>query len=963
MPLSLPLPPPLPLPRPPLRRLLRLGSLLLVFLTATAGATVPLDVAVHRTALARLLLDYNGDGVPDRKLAWAVQPQRILAADMNRDGLDDLVTYRAGVWGIDYDLDGVAESVTSFGGTPGDTPLLGDFDGDGDIDFAIFRSGEWFVRYRAAGIPDGRFSFGAPGDVALAADVDGNGVADRILYRAGQWLVDFDGDGLVDDIAGLGGDPADRPFAVDWNGDGGADFGVFRNGHWFVLTRPFTVAARVVVHGYGAAGDLPLAGRFDRALTSAKFQESSSRVALFRRAEEASDSAFFLRMLRADDADLYLRPGADGTPLAADVDGTGRSALLLYADGIWQVDRNLDGVTDEIYAFGGVQGDVPLVADVDGDGHADLAIYRGGAWYISTGRDGQASIFRVFGGAPGDIPVLGDINGDGHADLGVYRLGWWYFDLDGDSQVDRIYLFGGAPGDVPLLADWNGDHRADLVIFRAGDWFVSTEPATSQAAMHFGFGAAGDVPVIGRFVLQTSAAPVLFAARGVALPRIRYPGMLPPAVADFDGDGLSEPLGGRTTPSGTVLGVDLGASGLAALGHPDRVNRDCRAADVDGDGYVDVVCNSYQSVAESEGVARLFRGNGDGTFEEDAAFAALNLRGYGETIAVADFDNDGDIDIFIPYYSHNDPAERSYLLRNDGSGHFVDVASTAGVALQGVPAEHRVEGSQALDYDDDGRIDLYVAGRLFRNTGSLLFTDMTAQVGLPGGFDEGIRFLDWNNDGRLDLVIHHPVAGPALWQYDGAQFHRRDNMPTYLNADIYGMNVADLNGDGREDLIVAGGLYTTPHILLNTGDRFERNPVSLVENINFGPVVAHDFDGDGRLDLMLSASPRPPLVARNISPDVNRATIVVEVVDDAGRRNQFGRVVRVTPSAASGTTMTRVVDGGSGMLAQGAYPLTVHTPWAGNHRVEVRYATGVVAFDAAPGARLRVFPDGHVEAF
>ena len=61
--------------------------------------------------------------------------------------------------------------------------------------------------------------------------------------------------------------------------------------------------------------------------------------------------------------------------------------------------------------------------------------------------------------------------------------------------------------------------------------------------------------------------------------------------------------------------------------------------------------------------------------------------------------------------------------------------------------------------------------------------------------------------------------------------------------------------------------------------------------------------------------------------------------------------------------MTRVVDGGSGMLAQGAYPLTVHTPWPGNHRVEVRYATGVVALDAAPGARLRVFPDGHVEAF
>jgi len=935
---------------------------LLVFLTATAGATVPLDVAVHRTALARLLLDYNRDGVPDRTVGWAVAPERVLAADMNRDGLDDLVTYRAGVWSIDYDLDGVADTVTLFGGAPGDAPLVGDFDGDGNVDFAIFRNGQWYVRYRGASVPDGEFNFGAPGDIALAADVDGNGTADRIIYRAGQWLVDLDRDGIVDEISGLGGAPADRPFAVDWDGDGGADYGVFRDGYWYVLTRPLTTSAKLVVHAYGGPGDLPLAGRFDRALTAPKFREAGSGYAVYRPGSPQSEAAFLLRMLRADDADLNLDPGVDGTPLAADVDGTGRAALLLYAGGAWFVDRDFDGASDDVYVFGGAPGDVPLAGDVDGDGRADLVIYRDGLWYVSTGRNAEAAAFRTFGGAPGDVPVLGDLDGNGRADIGVYRQGWWHFDLDGDGVVDRIYAFGGAPEDVPRVTDWNGDGRGDLVIYRAGTWFVATEPVDSLPTAQFSFGAAGDVPVVGRFVLRTTVAPVLFAATGVPLPAPQA-GLLTPAIADLDGDGRAEPLTGRVTAAGAVVGVDLAAAGLSGLFAPGRINRDCRLADFDGDGHVDAVCNTYQSIVDDAGVARLFLGNGAGAFAEDTAFAALNLRGYGETIVVADFDNDGDVDLFVPYYSHNDPSEHSYLLRNDGTGHFVDVAAAAGVALQGVTADHRVEGAQAVDYDDDGRIDLYVGGRLFRNTGALVFADVTGQVGLPGTFDEGIKFLDWNNDGRIDLVIHHPTTGPVVWQNDGAQFNRRDLAPTYLNADIFGINAADLNGDGREDLIVSGGLYTTPYVLLNTGARFERNPVSLLEEIAFGPVVAHDFDGDGRLDLMLSASPRPPLVARNISPDVNRATIVVEVVDAAGRRNQFGRVVRVTPSAASGTTMTRVVDGGSGMLAQGAYPLTVHTPWGGNHRVEVRYATGLVAFDAAPGARVRVFPDGHVEAF
>ena len=377
--MSVPLPPPLPLsPLPPLRRLLRLGSLLLVFLTATAGATVPLDVAVHRTALARLLLDYNRDSSPDHVVGWAVAPERVLAADMNRDGLDDLVTYRVGVWSIDYDLDGVADTVTMFGGAPGDTPLVGDFDGDGNVDFAIFRNGQWYVRYRGASVPDGEFNFGAPGDIALAADVDGNGTADRIIYRAGQWLVDLDRDGIVDEISGLGGAPADRPFAVDWDGDGGADYGVFRDGYWYVLTRPLTTTAKLVVHAYGGPGDLPLAGRLDRALTAPKFREAASRYGIYRPDRAQSEAAFLTRMLRADDADLILDPASTArrSPATSTAPAAPRCCCTRAVPGSSTATSTACPTTSHV--FGGAPGDVPLAGDVDGDGRADLVVYRDG---------------------------------------------------------------------------------------------------------------------------------------------------------------------------------------------------------------------------------------------------------------------------------------------------------------------------------------------------------------------------------------------------------------------------------------------------------------------------------------------------------------------------------------------------------------------------------------------------------
>ena len=131
----------------------------------------------------------------------------------------------------------------------------------------------------------------------------------------------------------------------------------------------------------------------------------------------------------------------------------------------------------------------------------------------------------------------------------------------------------------------------------------------------------------------------------------------------------------------------------------------------------------------------------------------------------------------------------------------------------------------------------------------------------------------------------------------------------------------------------------------------------------FGPVSAYDIDGDGAIDLVLTRGIRPAVVARNISPAINRRTLTIEVVDAAGRHNQAGRVVRIRPNSAGAVTMTRVVDGGSAILSQTPYALTVPTPCPGTHRVDVRFAGSTVTFAMQPGQRARVYSSGRVETY
>ena len=131
-----------------------------------------------------------------------------------------------------------------------------------------------------------------------------------------------------------------------------------------------------------------------------------------------------------------------------------------------------------------------------------------------------------------------------------------------------------------------------------------------------------------------------------------------PSVGDLDGDGRLEVLGAVNHRRGLVP-VPAWYSGLGDLFAPGRFARDARLADLDGDGDLDVVANAYSRLDDGASRAQLYWNLGNGVFRRDRGFDTLDIGGYGETIVTFDYDGDGDVDVFLPYYSHNDSREVS----------------------------------------------------------------------------------------------------------------------------------------------------------------------------------------------------------------------------------------------------------------------------------------------------------------
>ncbi len=354
-------------------------------------------------------------------------------------------------------------------------------------------------------------------------------------------------------------------------------------------------------------------------------------------------------------------------------------------------------------------------------------------------------------------------------------------------------------------------------------------------------------------------------------------------------------------------------------------------------------------------------------FQEDTVVDALDIGGRSGTVLAADFDNDGDVDLFVPQDSSGTDGGRSWLLLNNGLGAFTDAAAAAGVATAPAGASYVPNGGQAVDFNEDGWVDILVGSRLLTNNRDGTFTDTGPAASLPIRADRGLRLFDADMDGDLDL-LHHDGSVTRLYRNDQGTF----DAGTVLDGDATsygdGLQACDVNADGFEDVLVANNDSTTntgvPRLLINVaGDEFVRSrvPNEVVAGSNdlvaFNDLVGcADLNDNGVTDLISRWDSYR--VLRTV-PSFARS-IRIRVLGGGGDRNQQGRIVRITPAAVPGRVMARVVESGSGLRSQGDYDLLVGAPWPGDYEVAVRFKDGWVTTTIQQGDSVTVYEDGRV---
>ena len=421
--------------------------------------------------------------------------------------------------------------------------------------------------------------------------------------------------------------------------------------------------------------------------------------------------------------------------------------------------------------------------------------------------------------------------------------------------------------------------------------------------------------------------------------------------------------------NGTLIGRTMADAGLGDLLAAGRTTGDSRYADFTGDENDDLFSNTLSPATTATSIALMHVNQGTGIFQTSAGVSALAIGGFGGTLLVADFDNDGDLDVFAPYDHTQGDGARNWLLINNGGGVFTDTAAAAGVDTNPAGAAFVPHGGQAVDFDEDGFIDLIFGSRLLLNDGDGTFSDGSAAANMPVRADEGLKFFDVDLDGDLDL-LHLDGAVTRLYRntagvFDGGTIVHQDAAATFGR----GLNACDVNTDGFEDVVIANNVTATgtgvPKIYVNVAGTLMPSAVQREVVANSNDLVAHndllacgDINNDGLLDIMSRWGTNYRLLRGLTQLD---SRIRIRVVGGGGEQNQQGRILRITPEGQPNRIMTRVIDSGSGKQAQGEYDLIVGAPWPGEYEITVGFAAGDVTTTAEPGDDLTIFADGRVE--
>lgn len=327
--------------------------------------------------------------------------------------------------------------------------------------------------------------------------------------------------------------------------------------------------------------------------------------------------------------------------------------------------------------------------------------------------------------------------------------------------------------------------------------------------------------------------------------------------------------------------------------------------DYDNDGWPDIfVVNGWGLKDFPQGeepTNHLYRNNRDGTFSDVTEKAGLVRHGWGQGVCVGDYDNDGNLDLFVTYYGRN------VLYHNNGNGTFTDVTRESGL-LQ--PEEHWNTGAAFVDYNRDGYLDLFVGNYvayeygtklyesnpalvgqqspviygiaglkgtrnfLYRNNRDGTFSDVSdataiGKAGLTYGFTPCVA--DYDNDGWPDIYVANDSTPSLLFMNNHDGTFREDGMLAGVAYDAngrtqggMGADSADYDGDGLLDIVKTNFSDEMPSLYHNGGNAFFADVTASAglggetRSVKWGAGFM-DFDDDSQPDILIvSGSIYPP---------------------------------------------------------------------------------------------------------
>ena len=471
------------------------------------------------------------------------------------------------------------------------------------------------------------------------------------------------------------------------------------------------------------------------------------------------------------------------------------------------------------------------------------------------------------------------------------------------GSLEKKYLLEAMSGGVAWI-DYNRDHWPDLFLVNGGSWEgLATGRRGASNAL---FRNNRD----GTFLDVTADARVQGDHWGMGA-----------AVGDYDNDGWPDlyvcNYGANTLYHNNGDGTFTDGTAKAGVGD-ELWSSSAAFGDYDGDGWLDLYVANYlefdhrrppASDCRYRGIVipcgpqglvpapdTLYRNQRDGTFREVTRRTGVAAHpSFGLGVIWWDFDNDGDLDIYVA----NDSLA-NFLFVNQGDGKFRETGVAAGVAFNEDGKEQASMGIALGDYNRDGALDLYVTNfsddynALYRNLGNGLFRDSSyfAEVVFPAWnfLGWGTFFFDYDNDGWEDLFVANGHLYPQL--------------------DRYQMDVT---------------YAQRKHLFRNRRDgKFEDVAESLGEALaepqSSRGAAAADFDNDGDLDIAVNnLGSRPSLLQNDLSNGQN--SWVSLSLEGAGRTNRSAIGARVSIETAGERQMQEVTGGAS---YQSSHDLRLH---------------------------------------